>query len=325
MDEEAKPNSDDFDFWLTICALLTFLCYTLFGVLIFLLRRIVNDAFRELLRTRTFKPSIETVFPLTNIAAITKLIHNETEGSLSLSLSLRRAVSMFILRNVPLIAFHNAMLTPTTEFLRFLRDTATEEVPIKSQDISVRTNEERVNINDFRRSYDLVFAFFDEDALDDKKQDEQVVLSLYMVHVKQHQEERRPTQILYSYCKTNRDRLICIRVRNLFDSVLTNLPYGLIQREYFLSRNCSLMTVKMGMGIKSGGRTVRFVWRRPQPMSSLCLVGTWQCVKSVSPVSRPPPNVFTAHCAEVLFRKSNYCDRIQFLKTFLQAFLLFLF
>ncbi|KAL5105165.1 hypothetical protein TcWFU_004126 [Taenia crassiceps] len=211
MDEESKPNSDDFDFWLTICALLTFLCYTLFGVLVFLLRRTINDAFRELLHIRTFKPSIENVFPLTNAAAITKLTHMETESSLNLSLSLRKGVSMFILRSVPLTAFHNAMLTPTIEFLQFLRDTATEEVSISSQDISVRANEERVNINEFRNSYDLIFAFFDEEALESETQDEQVVLSFYMVHVKQHQEERRPTQILYAYCKTNRDRLICIR------------------------------------------------------------------------------------------------------------------
>ncbi|KAH9279104.1 hypothetical protein ECG_08209 [Echinococcus granulosus] len=211
MDEESEPNSEDFNFWLAICAILTFLCYTLFGVLIFLLRRTINDVFRELLHTKTFKPSIETVSPLTNFAAITKVTHKETEGSLSLSLSLRKSVSMFLLRNVPLITFHNAMLAPTTELLRFLRDTAAEEVSIDNQNISVRTNEEQVNINEFRRSYDLVFAFLDEDALEGKTQDEQVVLSLYIVHVKQHQEERRPTQILYSYCKTNHDRLICIQ------------------------------------------------------------------------------------------------------------------
>lgn len=46
------------------------------------------------------------------------------------------------------------------------------------------------------------------------------MLSIFIIHVKQHVTERQPTQVLYSYGKTNKDRLICLRVRfSMYDNI----------------------------------------------------------------------------------------------------------
>nr|VZI00037.1 unnamed protein product [Spirometra erinaceieuropaei] len=60
-----------------------------------------------------------------------------------------------------------------------------------------------------RQHYDAVLAF--HRSQEDSSQ-EFVELSIYVIHVKHRDEERRPTQVLYAYCKTNWSRLINVKL-----------------------------------------------------------------------------------------------------------------
>ncbi|KAM7539404.1 hypothetical protein Aperf_G00000057098 [Anoplocephala perfoliata] len=212
MTEESDSDSEDFAFWLKICTALTVIFYTFCGISLFLLRQIVGNALNEVLRKIPPRPKMENVVPFSNPVAITKVVHLENENRLDITLSLSRSVHMYVLRNVPLWNFHNAMISSTEKFQRFIVETASETVPVTTPSISVNTNETQISFHLYRNSYDLVLVFFDDRGdLNDESEQESVVFSFHMIHVKQYKEERRPTQVLYSYCKTNRDRLICLR------------------------------------------------------------------------------------------------------------------
>uniref|UniRef100_A0A5K3F8Z1 RING-type domain-containing protein n=1 Tax=Mesocestoides corti TaxID=53468 RepID=A0A5K3F8Z1_MESCO len=206
--DESADNQDDLNFWLIVCAVLTVLCYGMFGLLFFLFRRIVNDALAGLRSGKSRKPRTENVLPLSNFAAVTKVDHNENSGSLSVGFSLRDSATLFILRSVPLSTLHHAMVDTTDVLVDFLRKNASQTTMLTPDDslLNVKTNEERVDLHKFRQTYDLVLAFY---RASERKDEECTVVSIHIIHVKQHKEEHRATQILYSYCKTNFDRLVC--------------------------------------------------------------------------------------------------------------------
>ncbi|VUZ51957.1 unnamed protein product [Hymenolepis diminuta] len=211
MNEDTSEDSEDFRFWLKVCTVLTVIFYTFCGVTVFLLRRIIGDVLSEALNKVPRRPQPEKVVPFSNPVAITNLTHRSDDKCLDLTLSLTKNVQMFVLRSVPLSTFHEIMVAPTTKFHQFVVDRASESFPVTTSSISVKTNDDQVPFNMYRTSYDLVLVFFDESDLECVSDEEKVIFSFHMVHVKQYEEERRPTQHLFSYCKTSLDRLICLR------------------------------------------------------------------------------------------------------------------
>lgn len=230
MNEETNDDSEDFRFWLKICTALTVIFYTFCGILIFLLRRIIGDALNEALRKAPPRPETARVVSFSNPVAITNIVHLKTENRLDITLSLSKGVRMFVLRNIPLWTFHDVMVSSTDRFHRFVVETASENVSITTPNVSVKTNEIQVPNYMYRHSYDLVLVFFDDNVgLDGELEEERVVFSFHMIHVKQHEEERRPTQHLFSYCKTNRDRLLCLLVSSKFFRFDVNMLLKLTQ------------------------------------------------------------------------------------------------
>lgn len=212
MSVESSDDSDDFNFWLKICTILTILFYTFGGILIFLLRRVIGEALNEVRRKAPRRPKSEKVVPLSNPVAIIDLLHRSKDKCLDINLSITKDIQLYVLRNVPLSLFHHVMVASVVDFHQFVIDKSSENFPVTSSSIFVKTNDSQVPFNMYRTSYDLILVFFDKKDLEDVSEEEKVVFSFHMIHVKQYDEERRPTQHLFSYCKTNRDRLICIRV-----------------------------------------------------------------------------------------------------------------
>lgn len=257
MNEETSEDSDDFNFWLKICTVLTIIFYTFCGVIVFLLRRIIGDALSEALKKVPHRPQPEKVVPLSNPVVITNLIHQPKEKRLNFTLSLTKKVHVFVLRNVPLSSFHEIMVASCAKFHQFVVEMASENFQVTSCSMYVKTNGYQVPYDKFRTSYDLVLVFFDENDIVCTSKEEKVVFSFYMIHVKQYEEERRPTQLLFSYCKTSRDRLIC--VRKVFASENSDTGEGANRPE------CSVCLSEVA--------DVIFVPCRHSPMCQNCLSG----------------------------------------------------
>ena len=218
----AEDDEAEFQRLLQLCCFLTILCLSLFVYILYSLRGIIRTVLAEYKPKEFLKPRVETVVPLSNPGVITRFTHDTNENCLDLILSVHSEVSMFILYNIPLTTFHNAMLTSTTDFFQFIQSSASKGIDNVPQNITINLIPGRVCKFEYRRTYDLVIAFVDKNAFNREKEDERIALTFYMIHVKQHQDGIRPTGILYTYCKTNYDRLICIRV--IFPQIFTFTP-----------------------------------------------------------------------------------------------------
>lgn len=226
-----EDDDEQFQRLLKLCCFLTIACISLFFYIIYSLRRIIRSALVEY-KSREFpKPPIEYFVPLTSPGAITGIFHNTSTNCVDLALSVHPEVTMFVLRNTPLMAFHNAMLAMSNDFFHFLQSSATEEIESVPQNLSLKLTSQEICPSEYRHAYDLVIAFTDKSALVRDAEDERVAISFYMIHVKQHEGSSRPTGILYAYCKTNQDRLICVRVSPFH----TNLAWTYLITEMYIS------------------------------------------------------------------------------------------
>ncbi|BHF79903.1 Zinc ion binding [Sparganum proliferum] len=159
-------------------------------------------------------PRDGSLTPLENNVVITKVAEKIVDCGLrvlSFNLSVVRPVRCFILKRVPLEEFHSQLLASVTSLLSYLNDNSvqTQNLAPDTSQLSCQLAIPVAGVDGPRQHYDAVLAF--HRSPDDSSQ-EFVELSIYVIHVKHREDERRPTQVLYAYCKTNWSRLINVKL-----------------------------------------------------------------------------------------------------------------
>ncbi|KAL7057111.1 hypothetical protein AAHC03_019119 [Spirometra sp. Aus1] len=159
-------------------------------------------------------PRDGSLTPLENNVVIKKVAEKIVDCGLrvlSFNLSVVRPVRCFILKRVPLEEFHSQLLASVTSLLSYLNDNSvqTQHLAPETSQLSCQLAIPVTELDGPRQHYDAVLAF--RRSQEDSSQ-EFVELSIYVIHVKHRDDERRPTQVLYAYCKTNWSRLINVKL-----------------------------------------------------------------------------------------------------------------
>ncbi|CAI2722419.1 unnamed protein product [Schistosoma spindalis] len=126
-----------------------------------------------------------------------------------------KAVELCVLRDVSLSSFH-AILTSDHKNLRdYIVTNATERHTVKpgSQDIFIQANVQSCPDHSKRDKYSIVIGILSStpDSLD-----EEINITCYIIHVKIREEEHVNTSIMYTYWKTNWNRLLTPQI--LYDA-----------------------------------------------------------------------------------------------------------
>ncbi|CAH8834566.1 unnamed protein product [Trichobilharzia szidati] len=161
----------------------------------------------EMLTTKLYNNSVITSFqPSTS---------NMYGDPILITVSSIKSTKCCVLRDIALSSFHNALIGDHNALKDYIVSNATEKYTLKpgSQEISVSASVQLSSDNLKRNTYSLVIGLV-SGASDSSV--EEIDISCYIIHVKIRKEENVDTSIMYTFWKTNWNRLLIPQI--LFDA-----------------------------------------------------------------------------------------------------------
>ncbi|TNN07708.1 hypothetical protein EWB00_007559 [Schistosoma japonicum] len=155
---------------------------------------------------------------LVNNSVITSFQPSDSNMSgdpIRVTVSSIKNIELYVLRDVPLDSFHDMLIGDHKDLRDYIVTNASEKHAVKpgSQDMFIHVNGHSLSDHTKRRKYSLVIGLISNasDLLV-----EEINITCYIIHVKIREEEQVNTSIMYSYWKTNWNRLLIPQI--LYDA-----------------------------------------------------------------------------------------------------------